>query len=416
MSCGNWVVNDVVHTYGFNELPCDGRGSGIVEFVDREVKSLKRSKIALVKVRWESKRGPEFTWEREDFMKTKYPELFVDRENENLMLIWDEEFSQGGDNVNNRDLRRLLCYLWKVCGLKLAIIDIMQDLGFIPSDNVVLSSTYVGKILGADQLLVILCYRSKPGFKHDSRQISFRTHLNYAPFVTITTQKPTEGDLDLLFEAMYDDFIGGQPSSALRTAPAAQAPQVLQTQTAATTTADTTLTPIIVSSQATDFQILHRVPPRGRNRFEESLAPVAWMEAIRDILAYCCTPKCALCFPMDVENCFLAWIKERHYRVKQAPRALVYVDDIILVLHTLRPDIGHATCLCCSVPGLSNGEHLKEVKRIFRYLRGTVNMAKKCEAGPQRNRLYAVVYAEAGICVYMPFAVPKSLDEDTVTD
>ncbi|GJX10629.1 hypothetical protein Tco_0200488, partial [Tanacetum coccineum] len=34
-----------------------------------------------------------------------------------------------------------------------------QDLGFIPSGNVVLSSTYVGKILGADQLLVILCYR-----------------------------------------------------------------------------------------------------------------------------------------------------------------------------------------------------------------------------------------------------------------
>ncbi|GJW60312.1 hypothetical protein Tco_0109647 [Tanacetum coccineum] len=36
---------------------------------------------------------------------------------------------------------------------------IRQDLGFIPSGNVVLSSTYVGKILGADQLLVILCYR-----------------------------------------------------------------------------------------------------------------------------------------------------------------------------------------------------------------------------------------------------------------
>ncbi|GJY53273.1 ribonuclease H-like domain-containing protein [Tanacetum coccineum] len=35
----------------------------------------------------------------------------------------------------------------------------LQDLGFIPSGNVVLSSTYVGKILGADQLLVILCYR-----------------------------------------------------------------------------------------------------------------------------------------------------------------------------------------------------------------------------------------------------------------
>ncbi|GKF95222.1 hypothetical protein Tco_0287957, partial [Tanacetum coccineum] len=35
--------------------------------------------IPLVKVRWNSKRGPEFTWEREDYMKSKYPHLFVDR-------------------------------------------------------------------------------------------------------------------------------------------------------------------------------------------------------------------------------------------------------------------------------------------------------------------------------------------------
>ncbi|GKD13627.1 retrovirus-related pol polyprotein from transposon TNT 1-94 [Tanacetum coccineum] len=41
---------------------------------------------------------------------------------------------------------------------------------------------------------------------------------------TITTQRPTEGDLDLLFEAMHDDHIGGQPSAALRTILAAQAP------------------------------------------------------------------------------------------------------------------------------------------------------------------------------------------------
>ncbi|GJZ22834.1 hypothetical protein Tco_0559873 [Tanacetum coccineum] len=53
-----------------------------VEILDREVKSLKRSKISLVKVRWDSKRGPEFTWEREDFMKSKYPQLFVDRADE----------------------------------------------------------------------------------------------------------------------------------------------------------------------------------------------------------------------------------------------------------------------------------------------------------------------------------------------
>nr|GEZ58166.1 putative reverse transcriptase domain-containing protein [Tanacetum cinerariifolium] len=37
-----------------------------VEIMDREVKQLKQSRIPLIKVRWNSKRGPEFTWERED--------------------------------------------------------------------------------------------------------------------------------------------------------------------------------------------------------------------------------------------------------------------------------------------------------------------------------------------------------------
>nr|GFB35420.1 putative reverse transcriptase domain-containing protein [Tanacetum cinerariifolium] len=37
-----------------------------VEIMDRKVKRLERSRIPLVKVRWNSKRGPEFTWERED--------------------------------------------------------------------------------------------------------------------------------------------------------------------------------------------------------------------------------------------------------------------------------------------------------------------------------------------------------------
>nr|GEW70649.1 putative reverse transcriptase domain-containing protein [Tanacetum cinerariifolium] len=48
-----------------------------VEIVDREVKWLKQSRISLVKVRWNSKRGPEFTWEREDQFRKKYPHLLA---------------------------------------------------------------------------------------------------------------------------------------------------------------------------------------------------------------------------------------------------------------------------------------------------------------------------------------------------
>ncbi|GJT96824.1 hypothetical protein Tco_1092342 [Tanacetum coccineum] len=44
-----------------------------LEIMDREIKKLKRKKIALVKVRWNSKRGPKFTWEHEDQIRIKYP-------------------------------------------------------------------------------------------------------------------------------------------------------------------------------------------------------------------------------------------------------------------------------------------------------------------------------------------------------
>ncbi|GJV89595.1 reverse transcriptase domain-containing protein [Tanacetum coccineum] len=47
-----------------------------VKIMDREVKQLRQSRIPIIKVRWNSKRGPEFTWEREDEICAKYPHLF----------------------------------------------------------------------------------------------------------------------------------------------------------------------------------------------------------------------------------------------------------------------------------------------------------------------------------------------------
>nr|GEW82873.1 putative reverse transcriptase domain-containing protein [Tanacetum cinerariifolium] len=47
-----------------------------IEIMDREVKQLKQSRIPIIKVQWNSSRGPEYTWEREDQMWKKYPHLF----------------------------------------------------------------------------------------------------------------------------------------------------------------------------------------------------------------------------------------------------------------------------------------------------------------------------------------------------
>nr|GFC99835.1 hypothetical protein [Tanacetum cinerariifolium] len=85
-----------------------------------------------------------------------------------------------------------------------------------------------------------------------SGQISSGLDLTYAPS-TITTQQPTEGEMDLLCEAMYDDYIGGQPSADSRSISASQAQQVSQTSTTSTSIVDTTPKPTNSSSQAEIF-------------------------------------------------------------------------------------------------------------------------------------------------------------------
>nr|GFA04962.1 retrovirus-related Pol polyprotein from transposon TNT 1-94 [Tanacetum cinerariifolium] len=96
---------------------------------------------------------------------------------------------------------------------------------------------------------------SKSGLQSmTSGQISSGLDLTYAPS-TITTQQPSEGELDLLFEAMYDDYIGGQPSATARTVPPAQEPQVRQSSTASSSIADTTPIPTNSSSHARNILI-----------------------------------------------------------------------------------------------------------------------------------------------------------------
>ncbi|GKC46747.1 hypothetical protein Tco_1064469 [Tanacetum coccineum] len=51
-----------------------------VEVFYREVKRLKQSRIPIVKVCWNSQKGPEFTWEREHQIKKKYPRLFTSKD------------------------------------------------------------------------------------------------------------------------------------------------------------------------------------------------------------------------------------------------------------------------------------------------------------------------------------------------
>ncbi|GJV98876.1 putative reverse transcriptase domain-containing protein [Tanacetum coccineum] len=74
-------LDDPTSQVSLDEIRVDAKLNFVeepMEILEREFKKLKRSRIAIVKVRCNSKRGPEFTWEREDQMKLKYPLLFSD--------------------------------------------------------------------------------------------------------------------------------------------------------------------------------------------------------------------------------------------------------------------------------------------------------------------------------------------------
>ncbi|GJW76609.1 hypothetical protein Tco_0138291 [Tanacetum coccineum] len=71
-----------------------------VEIMDREVKRLKQIRFPIVKVRWNSRRGPEFIWEREDRFQKKYTHLFTNRassSNATSLSLEDKAHLTGGD-------------------------------------------------------------------------------------------------------------------------------------------------------------------------------------------------------------------------------------------------------------------------------------------------------------------------------
>ncbi|GJR15511.1 putative reverse transcriptase domain-containing protein [Tanacetum coccineum] len=85
-----------------------------VEIMEREIKRLKRSRIPLVKVCWNSRRGPEFTWEREDSFKQKYPQLFTNRASSSTTRIDDP---RSGDSYH-LEIERIPCRTWDVKDLR----------------------------------------------------------------------------------------------------------------------------------------------------------------------------------------------------------------------------------------------------------------------------------------------------------
>nr|GEW63373.1 retrovirus-related Pol polyprotein from transposon TNT 1-94 [Tanacetum cinerariifolium] len=211
---------------------------------------------------------------------------------------------------------------------------------------------------------------SKPGLQSMTYgQINSGLDLTYAPS-TITTQQPTKGELDLLFEAMYDDYIGGQPSTTPRTDSTAQAHQVRQTSMTFTSIADTALMPTNSSSQATKFPIFSQdvdeLNSQQQHVQQQGNQSKYVLEILKKYGMESCDPIGTLMEIKDKLDLDQNGTPVDATKYRSMIGALMY-------LTSSRPDIVYATCLCAQYQAKPTEKHLKEVKRIFRYLRGIVN-------------------------------------------
>ncbi|GKE51512.1 hypothetical protein Tco_1486668 [Tanacetum coccineum] len=91
-----------------------------VEIMDREVNQLKRSRIPIIKVRWNARRGPEYTWEREDQFKSKYPHLFANPPAPTTLVVKDHLPCEA-DGVS-LDLMADFCSYRCICDLLMVIL------------------------------------------------------------------------------------------------------------------------------------------------------------------------------------------------------------------------------------------------------------------------------------------------------
>ncbi|GJW57721.1 hypothetical protein Tco_0104452 [Tanacetum coccineum] len=139
-----------------------------VEIMDREVKQLRHSRVPIVKVRWNSKRGPKFTWERKDQFKKKYPHLFT-KTAPSSSAAFKSYCSPEGQNIEN-------VKLWQMLKLKLESEEestmALELIRFIKKSWLVQDQTVLGKdysnLLIADSLLKTIWFINAPCYDNEA--------------------------------------------------------------------------------------------------------------------------------------------------------------------------------------------------------------------------------------------------------
>nr|GEY81551.1 hypothetical protein [Tanacetum cinerariifolium] len=124
---------------------------------------------------------------------------------------------------------------------------------------------------------------SRPGLQSlTSGQISSELELTYASSI-ITPQRPSEHDLDILFEPLHNEYLGGRPSKAPRTIPGAPVLQNLQAPTACKSFQDSASAPTNSSNTPVSS---HNVDKQSQQHAQQqrNLTPSPTISAVDNVL------------------------------------------------------------------------------------------------------------------------------------
>nr|GEX47157.1 retrovirus-related Pol polyprotein from transposon TNT 1-94 [Tanacetum cinerariifolium] len=155
--------------------------------------------------------------------------------------------------------------------------------------------------------------------------------------------------------------------------------------------------------------------------YDETYAPVARLESIRILFAYACALDFKL-FQMDVKSAFFnGFINEEVYMAQPSGfidfAKLNHVYRLKKALYGLKqapkawPNIMFSVCLCARFQEDPKTSHLEAVKRIFRYVKGTMHLGLWY---PKGSGIEFIVYPDSdhakdyvdqkntsGVCTFM---------------
>ncbi|GJR58329.1 retrovirus-related pol polyprotein from transposon TNT 1-94 [Tanacetum coccineum] len=214
-----------------------------------------------------------------------------------------------------------------------------------------------------------------------------------------STKSPTKNDCDLLFQPMFDEYF--KPPSAISTTISAATllPPDIAGASSSTTIDQDAPSPSTLPNNETTASPIHSTNVEEANEegidFEESFAPVTRIEAIHIFIAYA-AHKNMMMFQMDVKTVFLNGIlKEDKYSLDQCNAvdipmverskldedpngtpvdSTLYQSMVgsLMFLTASRPDLVFVVCMCARYNPKPTEKHLIAVKRVFRYLKGTI--------------------------------------------